>query len=868
MKKRIALLFIGICLLCQTAVFAAEDDKISRREKICGIFDALGIQAEVEGESVTRGEFIIALMGMAGFDLTVETDTGYADIAAENTALCAAVSAASVNNIIAPAQNFYPDRAVSYDEAAKMAVCALGYEYSVDKNQGTAGYAARAAALGIMKNVGASGTLDANDFYTLLYNLTTVKAAEAKTVSTGDMSIKRERTILEIGHDVYEVKGIVTADEYSYLSDAADALGEGRIMVGDDLYDSKITAPLGFYIEGYAKRNNDGNDILIYADSSRNSVVKLRSDAGIVHSDGRIKTSPRDGAAKTYNIGKNAAVIYNGKAYRGALADIFSDGDGSIELVKRHGDTEYSLIVINESKFMTVASVDMISRRIFDKKHINSIDLSDSTAKLFVNGTAGGIESIRTGDCIEYYLSEDGELCRINVLGIGLSGKSEAVDEDFLTVDGETYAMSRYFKSVYLPSLSMGVETDFYLSSDGLLVYASKPLSDDYIYGYVLRIFEDTENQTVKLKLYSENEEVNTCELSEKLVLNGTAIDEDDRYYVLATVNKIAEKLVRFKLDAEGKKIKRINTDSTPDNFEVLSGDAQNYFFKTDTVLGNEKDGILKRYRYETNLSNTTYFKDSGYFVPYFTIDGTTKIFCVIDKAYESDSDKRVYMGDGVYFIENDASVTVGDLYAYNVNRAGHADAIVYKTTSRGKKLSYDSAYGVVAKVISECIAPDGENAMRLDIYAGDSFRTYYMRRDEGFFKDITKKANGEYYTKGDLVRFAADSSGYICSAPIIDFDANAGKVLNSGQDNSSIHYAYGKLYDYDDSSFTLIDEKDGKIKCYQGRIENCGFVSEDGEVSTAYGGKLVTYLQSGEKCCRLLIKCSSSRVKQFVVYE
>ena len=75
---------------------------------------------------------------------------------------------------------------------------------------------------------------------------------------------------------------------------------------------------------------------------------------------------------------------------------------------------------------------------------------------------------------------------------------------------------------------------------------------------------------------------------------------------MLATVNKIAEKLVRFKLDAEGKKIKRINTDSTPDNFEVLSGDAQNYFFKTDTVLGNEKDGILKRYRYETNLSNTT----------------------------------------------------------------------------------------------------------------------------------------------------------------------------------------------------------------------------------------------------------------------
>lgn len=867
MIKRIIALLLAVMLLpCAAAVYAEEREENQAKTHITELFSALDISYEITPEAVTRGEFIITIAGLLNFNLSAGGSAVFDDVDC-TTELGAAVWYAEMYEIVAGGDKFEPERAITYAEAAKMAVAALGYQkFAVMKGGYPAGYIAQAAQLGLSSGVKGTGgdTLDESDFFAMMENLIEVDVVEMDGYSgDGAYKFKKESNILEVCHDLTEVKGIVTANEYSYLHDKKHSVKDGYIMINTALYKkNKYDVPLGYYIEGYARETDNADSEIVYLSSEKNEVVRISSKDKPYLSNGRISTTPETGKSKNYNLANNVAVIYNGKAYDGQFFALFPEGDGYAELVKTRSDTDYSVVVINESRFMVAETVDYINKRIFDKNLINNLDLSDDDVKIIVDG-GEGIDSISTGDCIEYLESEDKKLYTISVLSKTVSGTVTATDTDRIYIDGECYFTALYFNNAYLKALSSGVQGTFYLSDSGFIVAAAKAFVNEFMYGYVLKVFEDIDDSSVCIKLFSEDGEFHSYTLADRITYDGVGIKGDDRY---TRVADLTESLIRYKLDSAGEKLRSINIDQTPAGFEETEDD--NYYFRKDTIGDNEKDGVLKRYRFEKNEAVSLYYKSAGYFVPYFTIDGATKIFCVIDKENESDLEKRVYLGGGVGFLPNDTSVTAGSLLAYNVSTAGRADAVVYKTTSHGAPISYESSYGVVSK-INTSLDPEGDLAIKIDLYADDKFKTLYIKKEESFLDGITNlKSNGYPFERGDMIRYIADENGYIHDLPILDFDAGAGEVKHNGNANTSLHYTYGKLYDYDDNSFSVIDAKDGKIKCYQGRIGKCGYVPETGIISTVPVGSLVTYLQNPGKCSNILIKCRSSRVEQYIVYE
>ena len=864
MIKRIIALIITVIFLVPGASLAQENNaeiNTENREVITGLFSALGINSKVSEDGVTRGEFILTAAGLMNYDLNAAADSAFEDIES-GTELAGAASFCLAAGLISRADEFRPEDKILENEALKILVCALGYGSSAEKSGGYPnGYVSEAVRLKLLKGVKASenGTLFQGGFYALMKNTIEANAREIDEYSKNGYSVKTDRTILEICHDVTSTEGIVNANEYAYLYDSAQKTGKRRAVIGDEEYklaDSVNIPPLGFNVEAYVLESGSDDDEIIYYHSENNSVSSFDLSDAQIGSGGKISITEKNAKSHSFNLSTDAAVIYNGKPYSGKLTEMLTDGNGKIELVKRKSDSDYGLLMVWESKFMKIGTTNTADKLIYDETTKNSIDYSNKDAVLTVEGGA----VLKKGDVIEYFESQDKKLYTVSVLE-KITAKAEAKNDSDITIGGTDYRMTEYFKREYLNVLRLDTELDFYLSESGI-VLCSNPSDGDYLFAYITKTCAPRGLKDAEIELFTENGEYKVFRLSGRVSVDGNKLSGDALYNEI----KLHENsLVRINPGAANGNLKFINTDRTPSSYDT-TGDV-NYWFETDTLKTGEESKLLKRLRYNSNEDESFYYKSSGYFVPYFSINDETRIFCVMKDGFYTDEDDRVSLGAGTAFLPNDESVTAGDVTAYNVDSAGYAKAIVYKTESYGAPINYESSYGVVSDMYMRR-NDDGDMDLAIEVYADDAFRLLYVSEDESWYENIEKKQNGFPYSKGDVIRYSVDKKGYIKNQPILDFDAETMTVINDGAENSSLHYTYGMLYDCGDSSVTVIDSEDGKIKCYQGKITSCGYVPKKDDITTIYSDRLVSYRQAGENCSRVLLKCRSSRVEAYIVYE
>lgn len=842
---------------------AGANDTAYASEFVGMLFSKLGIYNEIS-QSVTKGEYIRAIVGLLGLG-SGSGETVFEDVDPASE-LGGAVSMAVSRGIIPRDDNFYPDNPITVSEAARIMVNALGYNIHAEQKGGyPTGYMAQASALGLfdnLKSITPSASLSRADYYELMCNAFDADVYEMAVYSESSVKAKSNgRGILEVCHELYEIDGVVSANEYSYLYDSANNVHKGEIMVENAVYKCDSAPRLGYYIKGYARDNDSESELICWSDRQNSSERFDLCDATL-NGDNRLKIEADNKRAKTYTLDKNTAVIYNGKAYSGVVSQkLRGSGDGYVEIVKRKGDSGYGLVIINESKYMTIGTFNRVDKLIIDEKYDNKISYADDDVSVVVSGANNGVDSLSTGDVIEYFESEDKELCIINVLKNVVTGKVEQTNGDEITLDGKVYKLSDYFVKYYMNDLKLSDEFDFTLSGEGYIVSASKASDSEYLYAYNINVYKDDIDEAYKVRLYTEKDENILYPISDKVVINSQTKEAADCYsLLLANIDK----LLRVKINSDGE-VKYINTDSTPDTYDNPTG-SENYWFETDSIDNSASFDGLKHYRYDENESNTMYYKSDGYFVPYFTVDDNTKIFCAVDKDVADDKYERVYLGSGRSFLPNDESVSVKDITAYNVDKTGYAAAIVYKTDSYSMPLTSESSFGIVSDMYM-VVDKDDETSMAIELYSNDTFKTYYVKEDEDWYKNASKNSRGYPFEKGDLIRYTARGE-YIKDEPVRDFDAAQKAVLYDGSENSSLHYTYGKLYDYGDNSITIIDSETGKIKCYQGKISSYGYVSKNAEISTATTDRLITYRQSQSECSNILIKCRSSRIEAYVVYE
>ena len=137
MKKLIGILLVFCMLQGFTEVFAAEEKAADCQAVM--LFKTLGITDDEfkSEEYMTRAEFTALTVRAMGKDNMPAGEVSYKDVSPEDT-YYNEIAIADTLGIISKSDTFEPDKPITYEEAAKILVCMLGYEYPAGQKGGYA----------------------------------------------------------------------------------------------------------------------------------------------------------------------------------------------------------------------------------------------------------------------------------------------------------------------------------------------------------------------------------------------------------------------------------------------------------------------------------------------------------------------------------------------------------------------------------------------------------------------------------------------------------------------------------------------------------------------------------------------------------
>lgn len=273
---------------------AAEDEYFN---EAIGLLSALKIfegyeDGSIKPEStITRAEMAAVILRTLGNRSLTKYTGMFSDVDASHWAADTIQTAADLGIINGMGDGtFAPDAPVKYEQAIKMAVCALNYGAYADYNGGyPMGYITLAGRsdLQLTKSIGGALGQDATrgTVVKLIYN--TVNApyptltgfdAQGPIYSTAD-----DKTLASEKHSVYISKGILTATHTKSIDVGSDLL-ESQISIDGDVFESTINNAddlVGQYIKAYYydPTGNGGEETIIYATPVLNKNNTLTIDA-------------------------------------------------------------------------------------------------------------------------------------------------------------------------------------------------------------------------------------------------------------------------------------------------------------------------------------------------------------------------------------------------------------------------------------------------------------------------------------------------------------------------------------------------------------------------------------------------------------
>lgn len=639
---------------------------------------------------------------------------------------------------------FGPEDTVTYEQAIKMVVCALGYEpMAASKGGWSAGYISVAAQIGLTKGMSSSAR---GDIAVLIYNALTTPVMEQTSYGSENRyevldgtGNKPYKTILT-NQDIYVVTAVVgkVVDrdyiEIDFTRDF-DIYEPTDILIGDtdiaDYTHQEVEIYMAF------DDNTDEYTALSVMPAKKTETFVLVSD-DVKSIDGNKVTyyvdSLNSSRTKTLTIDKDATVEYNKtvlfdvddvtdeKVAAGAVdAKITATKDGKsyrvedieITLIENDGDSSYDVVVMTEYTSAVVETVDANRDRIsFDGKVVVfDYDDEDITYILVDNeGNELTLDDFNEDDVVAYIMDANtvkaSEYIKIVKLSNSvITGRIDSVHsgDKVVTIDDEDYEVvsTVWNEDIFTP----GAEGTFYIGITGKIVYYddTKVKSN---YGYILATGIDNDsfdNETV-VKMLTEDG-IDTYYLTDRMeteYANKLAGIED---WVYSTPQRI--RFVEYKINSKG----------------LIS--SLKFIGETDTA---NTDSISGKYNSDTEILD-------GYFV-----DNNTLVF-YIGEADEDDC----FVTDMDYFV--DEGTYTGAVYTKN------GDTKVVFVTSTTTKYSNEVGFAIVTG--TSVMTKNDETVFAVDYVQNETEGTIY-------FEDYDYDDGKAIFGNGTVFAFKADAKGYV----------------------------------------------------------------------------------------------------------
>ena len=820
---------------------------------------------------------------------------------------------------------FYPDRAVTLNEAVKMSVVALGYDVYAREAGYPIGYFNQAQKLNLLDRVDCAPNdfVTAGDVYQLLVNI--VDTDLLQLVEVGDKT-KYQRiegeTVLSEHFQIYKVEGQITANSVSAVSALGSKAGRDKIMIDGTLYnvgETNAEIYLGYNVEiYYYKSKDDTVGTIRYIRPRMERMECVEVDArDIEPGETTLKTLAfydENENLKRKTVSPTADLIYNGVARSLNSKFLLTPENGKVLLLDSDNSGDYDVVLVTSYIMYVVSAVNADRFTISDMYGQNQImlDPQDSSVtyrierdgKLVKDITGLSQWDVLSVAASSEYVDDEGirridsaKSIHYDVVATTYNeiGVISTYDEDTLTVNGTVYNVSEYYKyliktnKIYEPNL--GAIYTFHFNSDHEIVTIDdEGLETAGGYGYLLGVdAKSTIDSTVRLKILESTGKITEFVCNDKVTLDG-------RRGVKAFDGSKSDVFTAL-TDNSGKAVKQIIGYSTNNDGKIKVVDT-----KELDAGGNNSSSL----GYYGELKNTLGYKSSDKTLgDRFVFDSTAVLFCVpaketveiddgnggkttveVTEGGAWDNDKNFSVGSVSSVLSNDDKPY---LDVYNVGRSNAIElAVIYGKTSASMTAN---TYISVIEKITTAVNANGENVIRVygmkdgvaftNDLSPDGF-TIKMYDGTNPYPDASVILNNSYngtpvLETGDVIRFGTDSEGYIKEVEFVVDASNPEAYQNLNNHGVASRTVYGMLYDcYNGFAELVFDpneaEKDTDRESYVYALKSVPIMLYDGNketVRTASVADLTSYRDCRDTttATKMAINARYGEVRSIVIY-
>lgn len=861
-----------------------EDDRDS------GMLDMLNVLGMYDGkktgldQELTREETAALLCGLLKLPKTGKCP--YTDCTQTDEAAIGTVSAKGL--LTGEGELFSPNHVISYEDAVKTAVLALGAGKAAEQGKGYLSIASEKGALkGVEKSSG--GSITKRNFLRMYYNILNEKVyTEEFDGEKHNYDESKEQTLLSYYHDIYyEKDGSVTANARAGVM-GEEAAGEGNLKIGNVVFENPnpdYDSYIGRNVE-YYYRDTDGGYALVYLNTKkRTEILTINSDQIDEFKDMTYYYYQDDGDSKTTRkkITNKVNVVYNTETLFDFTDQELNPKSGTVTLVDADGNGVYDqndTVIINAYKNIVVGSVNQSKEIIYDKYTTANNDYTLDLSKIEdyeihdKHGDQFGLPELREWDVLAAIISPSGDYAKLTLVDEAYAGtlRGKDLSEREITVDDRTFTLAgdwrgdeNSFKNgdritVYwdlfgqVAAIREGIASNVETGSSQTASGTSERLAILTRHG-----FDEEDSERTYIKSYWTDEKFTYNLLAEKVKVNG---ERKTKYELDQILDEQMGKAVLLKMN-ENQEITEIITAALPGQDKGRGLWLITY--PNENVL--YKGGAAK------SFGNRFVAGNAVYTIPEAQADyGDVSLF-----GYNN----ATFTNDQRYLI--DAYTTTWQ----NVK----ADAVVYKA-KKSDTGTFDTTDVFVVSRITETLNEDDEPIRLLDGYnysiANDSVSAKsFELDDDAMVVDINGNRKKDFtiddLAAGDVIRYGL--SGSKLTTAMLSFDNSENWVT----ENASISaYTYaGYAYSIDESG-TFLTMSEGKhpsqldISSY----ENGGqylksfnirksalitIVDQSGKKTELRGGsaeEIETYVRSGNGCSRVVVCCDwQSYVVGVIVY-
>jgi len=829
--SRILSVVLAMSMLFGTVTFAATYKDVAQDKNYYSAVSLLSALDIIKGyedgtfgpeKNVTRAEFAVMLirtLGLSGVGNSDPAGLTFKDLGTVAWAVSdirTAFDLGIINGM--SAEQFAPDNQVTYEQAIKMIVCALGYEpVALDRVGGDKaliypdGYLAVATQNNIDGGVGVVKGQPAKRFEIakLIYNSLEIDLMEKSlAIGSDQYVIRKGKTILSDKLRIRTSTGELKADEKTSISTNGQVSKAGEVLITEQgTTDEEIflkgtiatDGMVGHSIKYYFREDNNGLKTLAYLESKTKNSAILKINASNID---KVTGTIADGVTIEYWVNKetdrntekatlaaNSSVVINGRTATGVDPEVdFMPLSGEIELMSSSSNGTFDKIFVTSYETYVVNTISSTDKKIFDMYRPsttgNEMILDEDSNQVIlkmVNESNAPVAFTSLAKwnvlTIKQTNSSGKNTMDVMVSTKSVTGSITELDKDNhkLKISGKDYEFSKYFEKYFADFGKLTIDDDgkFYLDKEGKIAAFDQTASRANNYGYLAGSWVDSDVRYFKFMLQngtSISPNGVNVKGAKKIKINGLLATAEN----LDTLSETPQ-LVKYSVNGAGE----IESILLSKSVLVNTGDLVESIKLTKDMVYNFNS---------REFSNAT-TKKADEPLAKFMVDSTSNIFVVPVNSADYDSYTKISYRSLTNNLTRNA-------IAYDLTGTGSvktAKAVVIIGDDPRATVSDDTPISIISGITS--VVQDGISVQKITAYTYGVGKT---GATENFYTESATTLDS--YAIGDVIRFGTTPKGYIKDgsvASILDVHAPTGFLNRSTESVDAPVYkaASGCLY-------------------------------------------------------------------------